>query len=123
VLTLQNAISKRERCGATYFITANLADRTSTALTNHIDVLRDALRRAKASHPFDIEAMVVLSDHFHLLMTLPPDDANFSLRVGAIKSAFSRQHVLPNPNYQRSLVRLYPFSFTTTGEKLCPSHV
>jgi putative transposase len=77
--------------GATYFITANLANRRETTLTDHIDVLREALRRVKASHPFDIEAMVVLPDHFHLLMTLPSDDANFSLRIGAIKSAFSRR--------------------------------
>lgn len=86
--------------GATYFITANLADRQSTILIDHIDVLREALRRVKASHPFDIEAMVVLPDHFHLLMTLPPDDANFSLRVGAIKSAFSRH--LPKTELIRS---------------------
>ena len=38
-----------------------------------------------------IDAIVVLPDHFHLLMTLPPDDANFSVRIGAIKSTFSRQ--------------------------------
>ena len=77
--------------GATYFITANLANRHLTTLIDHIDILRDASRRVNASHPFDIEAMVVLPDHFHLLITLPPDDANFSLRIGAIKSAFSRR--------------------------------
>ena len=81
--------------GATYFITANLAERGSRGvitLTEHIDVLRDALRHVKSSQPFHIEAMVVLPDHFHLLMTLPLDDANFSYRIGAIKSAFSRHH-------------------------------
>ena len=81
--------------GATYFITANLAERGARGvitLTEHIDVLHDALRVVKSSHPFHVDAMVVLPDHFHLLMTLPPDDANFSYRIGAIKSAFSRQH-------------------------------
>ena len=84
--------------GASYFITANLAERGTrgtTSLTEHIDVLRDALQHVKSSHPFHIDAMVVLPDHFHLLMTLPPDDANFSTRIGAIKSARStiaRQH-------------------------------
>lgn len=81
--------------GATYLITANLVERGSRGaitLTQHIDVLRDALRHVKSSHPFPIDAMVALPDYFHLLMTLPMDDANFSHRIGAIKSAFSRQH-------------------------------
>ena len=34
---------------------------------------------------------MVLPDHFHLMMTLPPDDANYSQRLGFIKSFFSRQ--------------------------------
>jgi putative transposase len=76
--------------GATYFITANLADRRATTLIDHVGLLREAVRRVKLRHPFEIDAMVVLPDHFHLLMTLPPDDANFSLRIGAIKSQFSR---------------------------------
>ena len=70
--------------GATYFITAILAERGARAvrgtmaLTEHIGVLRDASRHVKSSHPFHIDAMVVLPDHFQLLMTLPPCDANFS---------------------------------------------
>jgi len=77
--------------GATYFITANLAERRLTLLTDHVDALREAVRRVKARHPFDIDAMVVLPDHLHLLMTLPVGDADFSTRIGAIKSTFSRQ--------------------------------
>ena len=53
--------------GATYFITANLAERGTrgaTSLTEHIGILRDALRQVKSSHPFHIDAMVVLPDHF-----------------------------------------------------------
>jgi putative transposase len=74
--------------GATYFITVNLTERRSTTLIDKIDVLRDAFRLVKSRHTVDIDAMVVLPDHLHLLMTLPPDDANFSMRIGAIKSAF-----------------------------------
>jgi len=33
----------------------------------------------------------VLPDHFHLMITLPPNDANYSQRLGFIKSCFSRQ--------------------------------
>jgi putative transposase len=85
--------------GATYFITVNLAERRSSTLINKIDVLRDAFRRAKSRHTFEIDAMVVLPDHFLLLMTLPPDDANFSMRIGAIKSTFSRK--LPKTEHVR----------------------
>ena len=89
--------------GATHFITANFAERGTRGgitLVEHIDGLRDALRRVKSSHPFHIDAMVVLPDHFHLLMSLPPEDANFSYRIGAMKSAFSRQ--LPKTEFVRA---------------------
>ena len=77
--------------GACYFITANLADRRSSLLTDNIDLLRVAIAKVKTAQAFHIDAIVVLPNHFHLLMTLPPDDANFSVRIGAIKSTFSRQ--------------------------------
>jgi putative transposase len=77
--------------GGTYFITANLADRSSTLLTDRVDELRNALRRVKQRYPFEIDAMVVMPDHFHLLMTLPERDVDFSLRIGAIKATFSRR--------------------------------
>ena len=49
-----------------------MAERRSSTLINKIDVLRDAFRRVKSRHTFEIDAMVVLPDLFHLLMTLPP---------------------------------------------------
>ena len=42
--------------------------------------------------------MVVLPDHWHALWTLPPDDADFGMRIGLIKSAFSRS--LPSTEYR-----------------------
>ena len=81
--------------GASFYITANLAERGTrgtTSLTDHIGILRNTLRLVKSSCPFHIDAMVALPDHFHLLMTLPPDDEKFSTRIGAIKSIFSRHH-------------------------------
>ena len=44
--------------GATYFITANLSERGARGvitLTEHIDVLRDALRVVKSSHRFHVD--------------------------------------------------------------------
>jgi putative transposase len=74
--------------GGTYFFTVNLLDRRSDLLVKQIDILRDAVRRARIRAPFHIDAWVVLPDHMHCLWTLPPGDANFPARWRAIKIAF-----------------------------------
>ena len=76
--------------GGTYFFTVNLADRSSRLLAECIDTLRHAVRTVKQKHPFDIVAWVVLPEHMHAVWTLPPDDADFSIRWLLIKTAFSR---------------------------------
>ena len=77
--------------GATYFFTVNLADRSTTLLTDRIDDLRDAMRYVRSRHPFIIDAMVVLPEHLHAVWTLPADDADHSLRWRLIKTFFSRR--------------------------------
>lgn len=74
--------------GATYFFTVNLAQRDGTTLVDHIDALREAYAQTKVERPFRCEAMVVLPDHLHAVWTLPPGDADYSTRWGAIKSRF-----------------------------------
>jgi REP-associated tyrosine transposase len=59
--------------GGTYFFTVTLADRRSSALVDHIPALRAAFRIARHERPFSIDAIVVLPEHLHVLMTLPPD--------------------------------------------------
>jgi putative transposase len=80
--------------GGSYFFTVNLADRGSDLLVRHIDLLRDAVRRARAKAPFHIDAWVVLPEHMHCLWTLPEGDADFSTRWQAIKGTFSRRIAL-----------------------------
>lgn len=53
--------------GGGYFFTMALADRKSDLLTANIDALRAAVKAVKASHPFIIDAMVVMPDHIHAL--------------------------------------------------------
>lgn len=77
--------------GAMYFFTVNLADRKSALLTEQIEVLRNALRKIRLSHPFEILAMVVMPDHLHAIWELPQGDADFPLRWSLIKAAFSRE--------------------------------
>jgi len=76
--------------GGTYFFTVNLADRRRHTLVRHIGNLREAVRKVKANHPFDIVAMVVLPDHLHAVWRLPPDDAGYPVRWSLIKACFSR---------------------------------
>lgn len=76
--------------GGTYFFTVNLNDRTSTLLTERIDVLRDAVKVVRRRHPFDIVAWVVLPEHMHAIWTLPQADGDYSTRWMLIKQWFSR---------------------------------
>ncbi len=75
--------------GATVFFTVALADRSSDVLVRHVNVLRDAVRVTQSERPFVIDAWVVLPDHFHCVLTLPENDADYSTRIGAIKARFT----------------------------------
>ena len=75
--------------GGTYFFTATLVDRTSSALIDHVNALRAAIRVTRRAHPFMIDAVVVLPDHLHIVLTLPADDADFPNRWRLIKRRFT----------------------------------
>jgi len=75
--------------GGTFFITATLADRSSRILVDRIDLLREAMRAVRHRSPFSADAIVVLPDHLHTIMTLPDGDADFSLRWSLIKRRFT----------------------------------
>ena len=77
--------------GGTYFFTVNLAERNKTLLVDEFDILRGVINKVKKRHPFHLDAMVVMPDHLHVLMTLPKNDNDFAKRWMLIKSAFSRQ--------------------------------
>jgi putative transposase len=76
--------------GATYFFTVTLSNRKSTLLTDEIVKLRSAFNKVKIKHPFKIDGIVVMPDHLHMVMTLPPTDSNYSQRWNLIKGYFSR---------------------------------
>ncbi|KAF1709340.1 transposase [Pseudoxanthomonas kalamensis DSM 18571] len=86
--------------GGTYFFTVNLADRSRTLLTDHVDVLRAVTRRVKQAHPFDILAWVVLPEHLHAVWTLPEGDGDCATRWMLIKAGFSRR--LPKDEWIRA---------------------
>jgi putative transposase len=77
--------------GGTYFFTVTVLDRRSTILVDNINALRSAFRVARRERPFAIDAIAVLPEHLHVVMTLPPGDAEYSGRWRKIKSLFSRR--------------------------------
>ena len=77
--------------GGTFFFTVTLADRRSSILVDHAGALRHAFRVTRAERPFGIDAIVVLPEHLHVVMTLPIDDADFSGRWRRIKSVFTHE--------------------------------
>lgn len=79
------------RPGAIYFFTLNLSNRNSNLLIQEIKSLLFALNTVRKNHPFNIDAQVVLPDHWHLVMTLPEGDIDYAKRLRLIKATFSRQ--------------------------------
>jgi len=75
--------------GGTFFFTVTLADRQSTALVDHIGTLRAAFRVTRRERPFTIDAIVVLPDHLHAILTMPLHDADFPARWRRLKGYFS----------------------------------
>jgi putative transposase len=76
--------------GGTFFFTVTLADRRSAMLVDHVGSLRNAFRKTRDRRPSAVDAIVILPDHLHTILTLPPGDSDFSGRWKAIKAAFTR---------------------------------
>ena len=81
--------------GGTYFFTVRLQDPASDLLIREIDLLRHATQLCMKRFPFRIDAAVILPSVLHMIWTMPPGDAGFSMRWRMIKSTFSRH--LPAP--------------------------
>ncbi len=86
------AYRRPKQKGASYFFTVNCAKRRGNSLlVDNIDTLRQIFRRVKQTHPFGIDAIVILPEHLHCIWTLPQGDADFAVRWTLIKAGFSRQ--------------------------------
>ena len=84
--------------GGTYFFTLRLARRDGDLLTRHVGKLRSAMRYTMDHHGFRIDEIAVLPDVIHTIWTLPTDTANYPVRLGMLKSRFSR--FMPAPAYR-----------------------
>jgi len=79
--------------GGTFFFTVALADRRSSTLVDYVDSLRAAFRVTRKERPFSVDAIVILPEHLHAMLTMPADDSDFPGRWRRIKSLFTRQVV------------------------------
>ena len=86
-----------------WFFTHNLLERRRTLLVDHIGALRRAFAQTQEKYPFEIAAIVVLPDHLHAVLSLPPEDADFSMRWRLIKMRFAKS--LPPGRTAGSAVR------------------
>jgi putative transposase len=77
--------------GGTYFFTVVTHNRQPFLCEpENIELLREAFRYIKNSHPLIIDAIAILPEHIHCLWTLPPADDDFSTRWRLLKSYFTR---------------------------------
>ncbi|MBD2180032.1 transposase [Planktothrix sp. FACHB-1355] len=78
--------------GGTYFFTVVTHNRRKfLCQPDNISLLRNAFRYVMEHHPFKIDAIVVLPEHIHSILTLPDGDYNFSKRWRLIKNYFTRR--------------------------------
>jgi putative transposase len=80
--------------GGTYFFTLVTHHRRPFLTTDLArDCLRNALEDELTARPFQKFAIVLLPDHLHAIWTLPPGDAEYSVRWEKIKSDFTRTYL------------------------------
>jgi len=79
--------------GGTYFFTV-VTERREPIFREDaaVSLLSKCLTDVDRSHPFAMEAMVVLPDHLHTIWTLPDGDCDFSTRWNLVKGSFSRRY-------------------------------
>ena len=57
-------------------------------------MLGSIIRKCQSTWPMEIHAIVLLPDHWHVLISLPPNDFDYSKRIAWIKRTFTRNWLL-----------------------------
>src|SRR5690606_31333907 len=77
--------------GGTFFFTIVTHDRRPIFLDDdNVTRLRQSIAAVMQERPFSALAGVILPDHLHFLWALPPDDSDFSTRIGRMKALFTK---------------------------------
>jgi putative transposase len=82
---------RAKHMGGTFFFTVvTYRRRPLFAHAEAREILRRVIKKVRQSHPFEIDAWVLLPEHMHCIWTLPQEDADFSMRWSLIKSTFTK---------------------------------
>jgi len=105
--------------GYSYFITMVTQGR-KPLLVEHIALLRDSFRRSKERYDYEIDAIIVLPDHLHMIIT-PDNPAEYSKIITHIKRSFvygldnstkeKAKHTLSSSSYRRQLSGIWQKRF------------
>ena len=81
-------------CGATVFITFVTFDRSPLLIDEKAQqILHQVWVEVAKRHPFTTDAVCLLPDHIHTLLTLPENDSSYSLRIREIKRLFTIKYL------------------------------
>ena len=95
--------------GGTYFITLVTFNRLNVfSIPDNRDLFIKSILHVKKYHPFHLQAYCILPDHIHLLIRLPEDEDNISLRISEIKKRFSKLYSKSFGPSQAKIDRLVP---------------
>ena len=70
-----------------YYLTIVTGNRKPILIDN-IELLRDSFRRSKKKYEYVIDAIVILPDHIHMIMT-PKNSKDYSRIIAHIKRSFT----------------------------------
>ena len=77
--------------GGSYFLTIVTEKRTPIFRQQKArQLLKQTIRTCRQHWPFDLDAFVLLPDHFHMILSLPPTDMEYPKRIGFIKKEFTK---------------------------------
>ena len=88
--------------GGTFFFTLVTEGRAPILCTDLArSILHKVIVECNASRPFHPDAMILLPDHMHALLTLPPGDTDYSTRWAYIKARFTHHWLAAGGAEQR----------------------
>ena len=89
--------------GGTYFITIVTYHRAPIFVKpGAIEILRNVWEGTAKKFQFSTDAICLLPDHLHCMITLPEDDSNYSIRIREIKRLFTKHY---QSNFPKPLER------------------
>jgi putative transposase len=79
--------------GSTVFITLVTFNRSPFLVSSiSLQTLKYTWKTVGKAFPFTTDAVCVLPDHLHMMITLPENDSDYSLRIREIKRLFTRRY-------------------------------